>query len=66
MRTIIDTELQKMVDKKLKREYRDWKPDQRKCPLIMCVTETPVGVGHLQSCDSNCIARAVPAWSLSY
>jgi hypothetical protein len=34
--------------------------------LLVCVTETPVGVGRLQSRYTNRIARAAPAWSLSY
>jgi hypothetical protein len=34
--------------------------------VCVCVTETPVGVGRLQSRDTNRIACAAPAWSLSY
>ncbi len=33
---------------------------------IMCVTETPVRVGRLQSRDFNRIARASSTWSFSY
>jgi hypothetical protein len=39
---------------------------KRSMETAVCVTETPVGVGHLQSRDSNRIARVAPAWSLSY
>jgi hypothetical protein len=34
--------------------------------VCVCVTETPVGVGRLQSRDINRIARAAPTWSFSY
>jgi hypothetical protein len=34
--------------------------------VCVCVTETSVGVGRLQSRDFNRIARAAPTWSLSY
>lgn len=35
MRKIIDAELAKIAEEKERREYRDWKPGQRKRPLVM-------------------------------
>lgn len=35
MKKIIDEELQAMADEKERKEYRDWKPGQRKRPLVM-------------------------------
>ena len=35
IRKIIDDELQKMADEKVRKEYRDWKPGQRKRPLVV-------------------------------
>jgi 50S ribosomal protein uL3 len=32
---IIDAELQKMADEKVRKEYRDWKPGHRKRPLVV-------------------------------
>ena len=32
---IIDAELRKMADEKLEKEYRDWRPGQRKRPLVV-------------------------------
>ena len=32
---IIDAELQKMEEEKVRKEYRDWKPGERKRPLVM-------------------------------
>ncbi len=34
--------------------------------VCVCVTETPMGVGRLQSRDFNRIAHAAPTWSFSY
>eukprot|EP00970_Alexandrium_tamarense_P014984 scaffold4561_cov184-Alexandrium_tamarense.AAC.3 len=35
IQSIIDEELKKMSDEKIQKEYRDWKPGQRKRPLVM-------------------------------
>ena len=35
IRKIIDAELQKMADEGLRREYRDWRPGERKRPLVV-------------------------------
>jgi large subunit ribosomal protein L3 len=35
IRKIIDDELQKMADEKVRKEYRNWKPGQRKRPLVV-------------------------------
>jgi large subunit ribosomal protein L3 len=72
MRTIIDAELQKMDDEKLRREYRDWKPGQRKRPLVVSrrledFEEEASGATRWSLRDKRCGALAIklgmmPVW----
>ena len=66
MRTIIDAELQKMDDEKLRREYRDWKPGQRKRPLVVSrrledFEEEASGATRWSLRDKRCGALAIKA-----
>ncbi len=46
-------------------EVKEMNQHDPRC-VCVCVTETPVGVGRLQSRDNNRIARATPTWLFSY
>ena len=50
------------------KRFRDKRVEEHKRirTVCVCVTETPVGVGRLQSRDIDRIARASPTWSFSY
>jgi len=72
MRAIIDAELQRMDDEKLRREYRDWKPGQRKRPLVVSrrledFEEEASGAARWSLRDKRCGALAIklgmmPVW----
>jgi len=69
---IIDEELQKIEEEKIRKEYRDWKPGQRKRPLVMSYRledfeEEASGAAKWTLRDKRCGALAIklgmmPIW----
>ena len=72
IQAIIDAELKKMEEEKIRKEYRDWKPGQRKRPLVMShrledFEEEASGAAKWTLRDKRCGALAIkvgmmPVW----